>query len=281
MSDIPTAAADELSSSFYFPDPSTALTFFNNDLTELALQSDEGFVVDGSEAVDESAIPSSYMMTFQVQPLSSLIESDNTGEAMASSQSSSGSNNGGYNEDSSSEEIPSPSTPKDSETSSSPNSPVIYNSSSYDSDSDGNDSQETRPHLLIHHYRHRRNMSKLKAEVSIKRAKFAAELTPNFPSYHVYQLNGPMHARQLVKGREQYRKELRAFHWDTTDLFKSSKAPSSAQYKTELAEYRRLRWKYINNEPTSQQRRHSQRLLERLAQIKKSRKEVARKRRVT
>jgi hypothetical protein len=280
MSDITTADTDELSSSFYFPDPSTALTFFNNDLTELALQSDEGFIVNGSEAVDESAILSSCMTTFQVQPLSPLIESDNTGEAMANSQSSSGSNDGGYDEDSSSEETPSPSTPKDSETSSSPNSPVIYNSGD-DSDSDDNNSQETRSNLFIRHYRHRQNMAKLKAEASIKRAKVAVELTPNLPSYHVYQLNSPMHVHQLIKDREQYRQELKAIHWDTANLFRSLLAPDSTQHKTELAEYRRLRWRYISNEPTSQQRRHSQQLLERLAQIKKSRKEAVRNRRVT
>ncbi|KAI6748306.1 hypothetical protein HG530_015586 [Fusarium avenaceum] len=192
MSDIPTADADGLSSSFYFQDPSAALTFFNNDLTERAVQSDEGFVVDHSEAVDESMIPSSYITTFQVQPLSPLIESDNTGKVTASSQRPSGSNIGDYGEDSSSEQTLSPSTPKDSETSSSPNSPVMYTSSA-ESDSDDNDSQETRPNLFIHHYRHIRNMSKLKAEASIKRAKakVAVELTPNLPSYHVYQLNGP------------------------------------------------------------------------------------------
>ncbi|KAH7245948.1 hypothetical protein BKA59DRAFT_455006 [Fusarium tricinctum] len=281
MSDIPTDA-DELSSSFYFPDPLTALTFFNDDLTERAVQSDEGFVVDHNEAIDESTIPSSYITTFQVQPFSPLIESDNTDEATSTSQRSSGSNIGDFGEDSSSEQTLSPSTPKDSKTSSSPNSPVIY-SSSADSDSDDNDSQETRPNLFIHHYRHKRNMSKLKAEASIKhvKAKVAVELTPNLPSYHVYQLSGPLHARQLVKCREQYRQELRAFRWNAVNLFRSSEVPGSADYKAELAEYRRLRWRYISNEPTPQQRRHSQQLHKRLAQIKKSREEVARKRRVT
>ncbi|WZH46438.1 uncharacterized protein QYS62_007516 [Fusarium acuminatum] len=241
MSDIPTDA-DELSSSFYFPDPLTALTFFNDDLTERAVQSDEGFVVDHNEAIDESTIPSSYITTFQVQPFSPLIESDNTDEATSTSQRSSGSNIGDFGEDSSSEQTLSPSTPKDSKTSSSPNSPVIY-SSSADSDSDDNDSQETRPNLFIHHYRHKRNMSKLKAEASIK--------------------------------------HLRAFRWNAVNLFRSSEVPGSADYKAELAEYRRLRWRYISNEPTPQQRRHSQQLHKRLAQIKKSREEVARKRRVT
>ncbi|KAM0195560.1 hypothetical protein ACHAPA_007410 [Fusarium lateritium] len=279
MSDIPIADTDELSCSFYFPDPSAALTFFNNDVTERALQSDEGFVMDDSKAADMSTIPSSYMTSFQVQPLSPLIESDNTGEATASSQRSSGSNNGGYNGESKSEEPPSPSTPKNSKTSSSPNSPIVH-SNNDDSDSDHNDSQETRPHLFINRYRHGGNMSNLKAEASIKRAKVAVELTPNLPSYHVYQLNGPAHALQLVKGREQYKQELRAFQWDTTSLFKPSNAPGSVQYKTELAEFRKLRRAYISNEPTAQQRRHSQQLLARLAEIKQSRKEATRKRRV-
>ncbi|KAM0245442.1 hypothetical protein ACHAP5_005398 [Fusarium lateritium] len=279
MSDIPIADTNELSCSFYFPDPSTALTFFNNDVTERALQSYEGFVMDDNKVVDMSTVPSSYMTSFQVQPVSPLIESDNTGEATASSQRSSGSNNGGYNEESNSEEPPSHSTPKNSKTSSSPNSPIVH-SNNDDSDSDHNDSQETHPHRFINRYRHGGNMSNLKAEASIKRAKVAVELTPNLPSYNVYQLNGPARAHQLVRGREQYKQELRAFQWDTTSLFKPSKAPGSVQYKTELAEFRKLRWTYISNEPTAQQRRHSQQLLARLAEIKQSREEASRKRKV-
>ncbi|KAF4456575.1 hypothetical protein F53441_1319 [Fusarium austroafricanum] len=279
MSSTSIASNDSSASWFSFPDPLTALTCFNNDLTESTLPSDEAFITDDEGSDDESSIPSSCLATFPVKGFPLLYESESQSSSASSpdAQHNSSSADGVHNSDPTREEtLPPTQVPK-----SQLSCPTLSGSSS-SSDSDSDDSLLSLPASHSHDHSNSQESPQLETVAPARYEIFATELDSNLPSYHVHQIDWkhPVFAWELADRSELHNQEIKALDWDTNHTFISPHASGTTEYNTELAEWRMLRRRYIMNKPTAQQKTQSHRLLGQVAEILKRRKRCYKKRKL-
>ncbi|PNP84420.1 hypothetical protein FNYG_02049 [Fusarium nygamai] len=186
MPDSNMTSHDGSESCFAFPDPLTALTFFNSDLTDSVLASDEGFISDDDDPDDESSIPSAYLTAFPVERLlSPLPESRSTGTLSMSPELDSSSQHGLSESDS---DIDKPGTPVTSPEHGCLPSDSSGSSSESDEDSD----------ILAPPRRHSQEgnspdepprTSTIVSPTQNFKTETASEPDSDLPSYHVHQLH--------------------------------------------------------------------------------------------
>ncbi|RBA15082.1 hypothetical protein FPRO05_12922 [Fusarium proliferatum] len=257
MPDSNMTSHDGSESCFAFPDPLIALTFFNGDLTDSVLPSDEGFISDDDDSDDELSVPSTYLTTFPVeQLLSPLHESRSTSILSMSSELDSSSQNGLSDSNPDIDKTRTPVTSPDHDCLSSGSS---SSSSESDDDSDilapprrrsqeGNSPDEPpRTSTIVS------PTQKLNTET-------LCESDSDLPSYHVHQLDWkhPVHAGRLRERGEQHDREIKALFWDTNHIFRPTDVPGSSRYRKELRDWRRSRREYIMNKPTAQKQAQDQ-----------------------
>ncbi|KAF4499023.1 hypothetical protein FAGAP_4799 [Fusarium agapanthi] len=260
MPDSNMTSHDGSESCFAFPDPLTALTFFNSDLTDSVLASDEGFISDDDDPDDESSVPSAYLTTFPVERLlSPLPESRSTSTLSMSPELSSSSQHDLSERDPDIDKTGTPVTPPDHDCLSSGSS---SSSSESNDDSDilappprrfqeGNSPNESpRASTIVS------PTQELNKETS-------SEPDSDLPSYHVHQLDWkhPVHAGTLRARSEQHDMEIKALIWDTKHIFGPTDIPGSSRYRKELMDWRRSRREYVMNKPTTQKQAQDQRLI--------------------
>jgi hypothetical protein len=264
------ASHDGPTTCFAFHDPLTALTFFNSDLTDSVLLSDEGFIEDDDGRDDEFSVPSTFSAIFPVEPLLlPLPESRSTSTAATSPGPSSSSQYGLSESDPDIDETETPIQYPD-------NDCLSSGSSSASSESDDDAGILTS---LPRRFQDRNSPNKPLRILTIVSptprldTETSSEPGPDLPSYHVHQLDWthPVHAGELRKRSEQHDREIKALFWDTNHIFRPTDVPGSSQYRTELKDWRRMRREYIMNKPTAQQQAQSQRLLQTLSDLIKKR----------
>ncbi|KAF4957332.1 hypothetical protein FGADI_3236 [Fusarium gaditjirri] len=261
---------DGSASCFAFPDPLTALTFFNSDLTDSVLLSDEGFVSDDDGSDIEFSVPFAYLTAFPVQRfLSPLPESRSTSTPSMS---------------------PEPiSSPKYGLSESDPDignteTPIKYpdhdclSSGSSDSSSESDDDSDILASSRRCFQEGNSANKPLGTQTIVSptprlNTETFSEPDSDLPSYHVHQLDWkhPVHAGKLRERSEQHNREIKALFWDTNHVFIPRDIPGSSRYRTELKDWRRLRREYIMNKPTAQQQARSQQLLLALSDLIKKR----------
>ncbi|KAL5609303.1 hypothetical protein FOVSG1_003984 [Fusarium oxysporum f. sp. vasinfectum] len=261
---------DGSASCFAFPDPLTALTFFNSDLTDSVLLSDEGFISDDDDPDDEFSVPLTYLTTFPVERfLSPLPESRSTSTSSMSPEPNCSSQ---YGLSESDPDIGNTETQMKYPDHDCLSSGSSSSSSESDDDSDilassrrcfqeGNSpNKPLRTHTIVS------PTPRLNTETF-------SEPDSDLPSYHVHQLdwNHPVHVGKLRKRSDQHNREIKALVWDTYHIFRPTDIPGSSRYRTELKDWRRLRREYIMNKPTARQQARSQRLLLALSDLIKKR----------
>ncbi|RBQ75180.1 hypothetical protein FVER53590_05019 [Fusarium verticillioides] len=260
MPDSSMTSHDGSESCFAFPDSRTALTFFNSDLTDSVLASDEGFVSDDDDPDDESSIPSAYLAAFPVErPLSPLPESRNTSTLSMSSELDSSSQHGLSESDS---DIDKPGTPVTSPDHGCLSSDSSGSSSESDDDSD----------ILAPPRRHSQEgdspdepprTSSIVSPTQNFNPETASEPYWDLPSYHVHQLDWkhPVHADRLRERSEQHDSEIKALFWDTNHIFGPTDTSGSPRYRKELRDWRRSRREYIMTRPSAQKQAQDERYL--------------------
>ncbi|KAF9770003.1 hypothetical protein IL306_012512, partial [Fusarium sp. DS 682] len=274
-SDVP--SHDGSTTCFAFPDHITALTFFDSDLTDSVLLSDECSIRNDGESDDEFPVPSSYLIMFPVEPLlSPLPESKSTSTASKSPEASGSSQNGQPDRDTDSDESDPPIQHPDSDS-----SPPGSLSSGPDSD-DNVCILACSPSPLQDRNRSNKPLKTQTIVPSTSKPKTEPFYEPesDLPTYHVHQLDWkhPVDARELRERSEQHNQEIKALFWDMNHIFRPTDVLGSAYYRKELREWRRLRGEYIMNEPTPQQQAQSEQLLLTLTDIVKKRNRFFRKR---
>lgn len=260
MPDSNMTSHDGSESCFAFPDPRTALTFFNSDLTDSVLASDEGFVSDDDDPDDESSIPSAYLTTFPVERLlSPLPESRSTSTLSMSSELDSSSQHGLSESDS---DIEKPGTPVTS-----PDHGCLSSDSSGSSSESDDDSDILAPPRRHSHEGDSPDepprSSTMVSPTQNFKPETASESDWDLPSYHVHQLDWkhPAHAGRLRERSEQHDMEIKALFWDTNHTLSSTGTPGSPRYRKELRGWRRSRREYIMNKPSAQKQAQDQRYL--------------------
>ncbi|KAF5696762.1 hypothetical protein FMUND_15605 [Fusarium mundagurra] len=261
---------DGSESCFAFPDPLTALTFFNSDLTDSVLASDEGFISDDDDSDDESSIPSAYSTAFPVERLLSPLPESRSTSALSMSPELDSCSLHGLNESDS--DIDKPETPVTSPDHDCLSSDSSGSSSESDDDSgilapprrdsqEGNSPDEPS------------RTSTIVSPTHIFNTETASEPDSYLPSYHVHQLDWkhPVHACRLRGRSDQHDKEIKALFWDTNHIFRPTDTPGSPQYRKELRDWRRSRREYIMNKPSAQKQARDQRHLLALSDLIKKR----------
>ncbi|KAI7766245.1 hypothetical protein LZL87_001358 [Fusarium oxysporum] len=270
MPDSIMTSHDGSASCLAFPDPLTALTFFNSDLTDSVLLSDEGFISDDDGPDDEFSVPLAYLTTFPVKRLlSPLPESRSTSTSLMSPEPNSSSQCGLSESDPDSDKTETPMKYPDNDCLSSGTS----SSSSESDDSDILASPRRRFQEGNSPNKQLRTQTTVPPTPRLNTETFS-EPDSDLPLYHVHQLDWkhPVHAGRLRKHSEQHNKEIKALFWDTNHIFRPADIPGSSRYRTELKDWRRLRREYIMNKPTAQQQARNQRLLLALSDLIKKRK---------
>ncbi|KAF5546683.1 hypothetical protein FPHYL_10428 [Fusarium phyllophilum] len=260
MPDSDMTSHDGSESCFAFPDPLTALTFFNSDLTDSVLPSDEGFISDDDDTDDESSVPSAYLTTFPVERLlSPLPESRSTSTLSMSPELNSSSQHGLSESDS---DIDKPGTPVTS-----PDHGCLSSGSSGSSSESDDDSDILAPPRRLFQEGNSPNepprTSTIVSPTQKLNTETASEPDSDLPSYHVHQLDWkhPVHAGRLRERSEQHDREIKALFWDANHIFRPTDIPGSSRYRKELRDWRRSRREYIMNKPSAQKRAHDQRYL--------------------
>ncbi|KAF5618215.1 uncharacterized protein FTJAE_12315 [Fusarium tjaetaba] len=260
MSNSNMASHDSSESCFAFPDPLTALTFFNSDLTDSVLASDEGFISDDDDPDDESSIPSAYLTAFPVERLlSPLSESRSTGTLSMSPELDSSSQHGLSESDSDIDKPGTPVTPPD-------HGRLPSDSSGSSSESDDGSDILAPPRL---HSQEGNSpdepprTSRILSPTQNFKKETVSEPDSNLPSYHVHQLDwkNPVHAGRLRERSEQHDREIKALFWDTKHILRPMDTPVSPRYRKELRDWRRSRREYIMNKPSAQKQARDQRYL--------------------
>ncbi|KAI1030445.1 hypothetical protein LB503_012214 [Fusarium chuoi] len=260
MPDSNMTSHDGSESCFAFPDSLTALAFFNSDLTDSVLPSDEGFISDDDDSDDEFSVPSAYLTKFPVERLlSPLPKSRSTSTLSMSPELDSSSQHGLSESDPDIDKTGTPVTSPDHDCLSSGSS---SSSSESDDDSDilaplrrrsqeGN-SPDERPRT-----------STIVSPTRKLNTEMLSEPDSDLPSYHVHQLDWkhPVHAGRLRERSEQHDREIKTLFWDTNDIFRPTDIPGSSQYRKELRDWRGSRREYIMNKPTAQKQAQDQRHL--------------------
>ncbi|CVK86715.1 uncharacterized protein FMAN_06016 [Fusarium mangiferae] len=271
MPDSNMTSHDGSETCFAFPDPLIALTFFNSDLTDSVLPSDEGLISDDDDSDDEFSVPSAYLTTFPVeQLLSPLHESRSISMLSMGSELDSSSQNGLSDSNSDIDKTGTPVTSPDHDCLSSGSSSC---SSESDDDSD----------VLVPRRRRRSQegnspdepprTSTIVSPTQKLNTETPCESDSDLPSYHVHQLDWkhPVHAGRLRERSEQHDREIKVLFWDTNHIFRPTDIPGSSRYRKELRDWRRSRREYTMNKPTAQEQAHDQRHLLALSNLIKKR----------
>ncbi|QGI63415.1 hypothetical protein CEK26_007366 [Fusarium fujikuroi] len=262
---------DGSESCFAFPDPLIALTFFNSDLTDSVLPSDEGFISDDDDSDDEFSVPSTYLTTFPVeQLLSPLHESRSTSMLSMNSELDISSQNGLSDSNPDIDKTRTPVT--------SPDHDFLSSGSSSSNSESGDDSDILAPPRRRSQEGNSPDEPPRTSTIVSPTQKLNTE-TPcesdsDLPSYHVHQLDWkhPVHAGRLRERGEQHDREIKALFWDTNHIFRPTDVPGSSRYRKELRDWRRSRREYIMNKPTAQKQAQDQRHLLALSYLIEKRK---------
>ncbi|KAM5352071.1 hypothetical protein ACJ41O_004794 [Fusarium nematophilum] len=263
--------------SFHFPDAHIALTFFNNDLVVPSsdrVNSDDGYRTDEEDSIeDEASVPSSHVSAFEIE-LNSLPPSLTSSATLLSPDEAlldqSGQQRGIREGPLFGTSLPEQGMPSRAPT------PGLRRRSSavLDEDDGGRMSPLALPAPVAKECEwrnHHRTLSGLLQTYEILPPEPPAN--PHFPAYIVHQVDSrsPVKVWELAEQSPQHKQEVKALEWDANFPFDSSHERDTVEYNTELADWRRRRFKYIYQEPTVQEKRRSAQIRSRVAEIAESR----------
>ncbi|KAF5618046.1 hypothetical protein F52700_12394 [Fusarium sp. NRRL 52700] len=266
MPDSNMTSHDGSESCFAFPDPLVALAFFNSDLTDSVLASDEGFISDDDDPDDEHSVPSACLTTFPVERLlSPLPESRSTSTLSMSPELNSGSQHNISESDSDIDKTGTPLTSPD-------HNSLSSGSSSSGSETDDSSDTLTPPRICFRGGNSPYEPPRTSAIVSPTQqldTETSSDPDLDLPWYHVHQLDWkhPVHAGKLRERSEQHNREIKALFWDTIHVFRPTDIPGSSRYREELRDWRKSRREYIMNKPSAQKQAQDQRFLLALSDI--------------